>query len=271
MTRRVITAREQVQMLTPWRTAAEMPPSIHDIMPGRYTDGNGRWDYRHQETSGDSYLRHEYGIHPVTAPATHTYVDHRGRTKTVHYDPELTGGQVPRPGQFRHEWDDHQALRNEVSDLALPPGMLWRGMSHDEYEKARQQGYFESQGDHNIGDIQKGLTFFSTNPEQASNYATWFAPADYKPTFTHPGHIIGIPDRPDVPRGPDPTRPDPTSTEVGVPGRVPFGAVTHHYVGHPSTITPGSQGVVEGWRGWEESGGSHPTSTIMWKHHREGT
>lgn len=250
------------------RTAAledAAPPDIHDLMPGRFSDGNGRWDYRHRETSGDHYLRHEYGIHPATAPATHTFTNGFGRTHTVHYDPALTGGQEPRPGEFRQEWDDPQALRTPITALNPPQGMLWRGMSREEYEQARDRGYFESDGNHNIGDIQKGHTFFSTDPEQAGNYATWFAPPQFKPTFTHPGYVIGIPDRPDLPRGADPTRPDPSSTEVGVPGRVPFSEVTHHYVGRPSVIRPGHQGVAEGWHGWEQSGGAHPSSEIVWQ------
>lgn len=271
MARRIVSAREQVELLSPWRTASgeAAPPSIHDIMPGRFSDGNGRWDYRHQETSGDSYPRHEYGIHPVSSPTSHTFTNEYGKTYTVHYDPALTRGQTPRPGKFGHEWDDHEALRNEVSDLKPPPGMLWRGMSREEYEKSRDRGYFESEGGHNF-DSQQGLTYFSTNPEQAGNYATWFAPADYKPTFTHPGYVVGIPDRPDAPRGGDPRRPDPTSTEVGLPGRVPFSEATHHYVGRPSTIRPGMQGVSEGWHGWEESGGAHPSSTIMWSQMHPG-
>jgi hypothetical protein len=240
-------------------------------MPNRYTDGNGRWDYRHQETSGDSYLRHEYGIHPVTAPTTYTHTDERGRIHTVHHDPALTGGQEPRPGEFgRPEWPNPQALRNKITDLAPPPGMLWRGMSREEYEEARDRGYFKSDGNSNF-DFQQGVTYFSTDPEQAGNYATWFAPAAYKPTFTHPGYVVGIPDRPDAPRGGQPGKPDPSSTEVGLPDHIPFSEATHTYVGRPSTITPGRQGVAEGWHGWEESGGSHPSSDIIWQHHREGT
>ena len=265
MARRIVSARDQVEMLSPWRTAAEdpTPPSIHDIMPGRFSDGNGRWDYRHQETSGDSYLRHEYGIHPVTSPASHSYVDHRGKTHTVHYDPALTGGQLPRPGKWGHEWENPDAVRNKLTDLNPPPGMLWRGMSREEYERSRDRGYFESEGGHNF-DSQQGLTFFSTKPEQAENYATWFAPQAHEPTFTHPGYVVGIPDRPDAPRGAIPGQTEIGSTEVGLPGRIPFSEATHHYVGQVSTLRPGMQGVSEGWRGWEESGGAHPSSTIMW-------
>lgn len=309
MTRRVVTAREQVQMLAPWirhasgatlrwerdsrgewilvtrnpdgnpvaldtrrapveRTGSQVadpgsPPSIHELIPGRFSNGNGRWEYRHRETSGDRYPRHEYDIHPAESPTSHTFTNEHGRTYTVHYDPDLTGGQVPRPGKWGHEWDDHDALRSEITDLQPPPGMLWRGMSREEYERSRERGYFESDGGHNF-DFQQGLTYFSTKPEQAGNYATWFAPAAYKPTFTHPGYVVGIPDRPEVPRGGEPGRPDPTSTEVGLPGRIPFSEATHHYVARPSTIRPGQQGVAQDWHGWQESGGAHPSSTILW-------
>lgn len=264
---RIVTARQQVEMLSPWRIASggEVSPSIHDLIPNRFSDGNGRWDYRHEGSSGDNYTRHEYSIHPASSPASHSYTDEWGKPHTVHYDPSLTGGQAPRPGRFNHEWDDPSALRNEIGDLNPPQGMLWRGMSREEYDEAKSRGYFESRGGHNLGDVQKGMTFFSTKPEQAGNYASWFAPQAYKPTFTHPAHVVGILDRPDLPRGADPTRPDPKSSEVAIPGRIPFSEVTHHYVGRPSVITTGSQGVSEGWRGYEESGGTQPSSHIKWE------
>ena len=271
MARRILSARDQVEMLSPWRVAADAPPVIHDLMPGVFSDGNGRWDYRHEGSSGDSYVRHEFGIHPTVSPASHTFTDEWGTPHTIHYDPALTGGQVPKPGRFGHEWDNPQALRNEITNLAPPPNMLWRGVSQEEYDLAKERGYFESRGDYNVGgDSQKGYTFFSTDPGQAGNYATWFAPQDFKPTFTHPGHVVGIPDRPELPRGAMPEKPDPRSTEVGVPGRVPFSAITHHYVGRPSVIRSGSQGVVEGWNGWERSGGTQPSSDIVWQDHSPG-
>ena len=266
MARRITTAREQVEMLAPWRRTASVaqPPSIHDLMPGQFSDGNGRWDYRHQGVSEDRYPVHSFGIHPVHSPASHSYIDHWGKPQTIHYDPAVTGGP-PVPGKYnRHQWPTTGPLRNEITDMNPPGGMLWRGMSHEEYQEAKTRGYFESHGGHNIGDSQNGLTFFSTDPEQANNYATWFAPQETKPTFTHPGHIVGIPDRPDAPRGTNPSRPDPASTEVGLPGRVPFSEATHHYVGRPSVMDSGDQQVTEGWQGYERGSGSQPSTQIMW-------
>lgn len=46
MVRRIVSARDQVEMLSPWRVAADAItlPIIHDLMPGEFSDGNGRWD-----------------------------------------------------------------------------------------------------------------------------------------------------------------------------------------------------------------------------------
>jgi hypothetical protein len=69
---------------------------------------------------------------------------------------------------------------------------LYRGMSHEEYENFLKTGTIQSQGQYNIGDSQKGLTYFTTSPKTAESYANSFAPEKYKPTFNRPAYIVAI-------------------------------------------------------------------------------
>ena len=97
------------------------------------------------------------------------------------------------------EWDNPQALRNEITNLAPPPNMFGAEPVRKNTTWPRAWA-FAGRGDYNVGgDSQKGYTFFSTDPARPGTYATWFAPQDFKPTFTHPGHVVGIPDRPELP------------------------------------------------------------------------
>jgi len=256
MTRRVITAREQVEMLAPWRTATTEPGEGFPITDAGFTprNDNGRWDYRYNpELQKNEY--HNWGVHPQSAPASKTDQFY-GRTKTVYYDPELT--DMGRD-------DLHfipSYLGNDITDMNPPTGMLWRGMSKEEYEEAGQRGYFQSRGDANIGDSQVGKTYFSTNADSAGNYASGFALPEHKPTFTHPGYVVGIPDRPELPRE--------GGHEVGVPGQIPFDSATHHYRVRPVSITPGSRGMYKEWNGWSQAGGSHPGALYHWEPHKPG-
>lgn len=225
--------------------AVSVPPSnirLEDLV--EIPEHGGRWHFPYNggEDGGEysSIANHEWLMAPTDAPASRTD-EFYGRPSTVYYDPART--QVS-PGEFRHEYTNKG---NRITDLNPPAGMLWRGMSDEEYQAAVQNGYFESPGEYNIGgESQVGKTYFSTGPDHAESYANGFAPWQYRPTFTRPGHIIGIPDRPDIPRE--------GGHEVGIPGRIPFDEAVHHYVGHPYAIAPGTyRGISNKYDGqWDE-------------------
>lgn len=243
------------------------PPQPQDF--GELPDARGRYTY---EYLGQRDGRHRWRVVPADAPASMpvrrrevTYYDPARATIGPHpFDPDsqwvtTRGTQFVDPSTTSH--------RNEHVDyLDVPPGMLWRGMSAEEYQEARQRGYFESKGEHNLGDEQIGQTFFSTLPSSAANYASGFAPWQYKPTFTRPAYVVGIPDRPDAPRGP--LGDDPSSHEVGLSGRIPFSEVQHTYVGRPHEIAPGEIEVSEDLgspTGWSRPVVNHPSPNLRWE------
>lgn len=279
MARRFLTGREQASLLQHTATRRWVhdvdPPA--DIPRPEVPDdfGHGRWrlDTPRYQTSdyGPEPQSYEWDIAPTDAPASHTYElpvalpgrpDQGIRRVTVHYDPTVTEvfpGDASK-GDFTHGLS---AKPNSITDFAPPPGLLWRGMSEEEYQAAKERGYFESNGSFNIGDYQRGRTYFSTKPEQAQNYANDFAPWQFAPTFSRPAHIIAIPDRPDVPRGAL-GEGGKGQTEVGVPGRIPFDSVVQHYVGRPFAIYPGRAGVYQDFSGWAQGGRGSVRSLVRW-------
>ena len=93
---------------------------------------------------------------------------------------------------------------------------LYRGISDREMAFIMDRGYTESTGDQNIGTEQEGLTYFSTDPSQAENYAGWFATFMDSLSFNHPGYIIKIKNP-----GPEKAIVHPSfPTEIGVKGRI---------------------------------------------------
>ena len=258
MTQRILTQAEQY----PWRIATGSAADIPD--PAQYGYGPSHWKYEHVKftptNSGwtDSG-RHEWRIVPPSAPATVTLDDDYGRSHTVYYDPART--QVTR-GEFGPEFSA-QPVR--VEDLSPPEGMLWRGMSDEEFQQARERGYFQSTGDYNIGEQQRGLTYFTTDPGQAGSYASEFSPWQWNPTFDRPGHVVGIPYRSEYPQ--QRVNSGEGESERGLSGQIPFSEVKHHYVGRPYAITPGDFGLSnENWQSrWEGSGRKNPKVRVQWE------
>lgn len=121
----------------------------------------------------------------------------RGNTSTVDDDHmtvepekmELDGKTIawkqtpkPKPHVVQHAED----LIPQSDDV------IHRGMSHDEYHNILKTGKISSRGIGNIGNEQKGLTYFTTRPESAASYSNSFAMAKNKPTHQKPAYIVSI-------------------------------------------------------------------------------
>ena len=232
MARRILTAYERVAI---WREAAdEERPRLEDLI-GEVETGNGRWHYPYSYFSPNTfsgYGMHNWEVAPANAPAVFDGESY-GRKKRFYYDPARV---TVENGEFRPQVNHPEGAVFRLEDDP-DTDLLWRGMSNEEYEKAKELGYFETNGSYNLGPEQDGKTFFSTQRSSASTYANGFAPWQYTPTFDRPAHVVGIPNRPDVPRGP--LGDDPKSHEVGISGRIPFSEVSDHWVGNVAALQPG--------------------------------
>lgn len=78
-----------------------------------------------------------------------------------------------------------------LEDIPQKEGLVYRGMSHQEYENAKKKGYFKSREKYNLG-YQEGLTFGSKDPETAQVYASGFAPIHKTPTPEHKGKVVAF-------------------------------------------------------------------------------
>jgi hypothetical protein len=143
-----------------------------------------------------------------------------------------------------------------LSEIVEPQdGVIYRGMSAEEYQNAMRDGYFESRGDYNIGDGQRGLTFFSPNMDTAENYAASFTPFDYLPTPDRPAYVVAI-------RQPEDVNLD-TQGEVGVPGRIPVSEIVDTYRGDVYAARPSDWHLQDDW-GTPRLSGVRYTPQIAW-------
>lgn len=139
-----------------------------------------------------------------------------------------------------------------IGDLpeAAEEGLIYRGMSADEYEAIRKSGLIQSQGKYNIGDAQANLTYFGTDPRTAGSYANSFAPRDFKPTFEKPGYVVGV-RRP----GDEQIRhvEGTGSNEVGVFGAIDASDIRKVYRGNVIDHIPGDEYTSpSNWLDWQE-------------------
>ena len=228
------------------------PSDIQDFID--VPDSNGRWTYQevYDKYNRDSIV-HDYTVEPIKYPEKATAVTELDRRATIFYDPKETDVTL---GKFGYDVTVPEVPIDKTFD-DIPDGVLWRGMSKEEFELARKRGYFESLGEYNVGGkAQEAKTYFSTEITQAGNYATWYAPPQFKPTFDHPSYVVGIPDRPSLLRE--------QGTEVGIPGRIPFDSIQKAYVAKPYAIMPGSQSVINDFNGWVPGGSTQPNVKVKW-------
>lgn len=227
-------------------------------------DHNGRWHFPYL---GENPLNtgrskeHRWGMEPTEIPpGTQVAVDPDGDRK-VYYNPDhvtIERSEITGRPRSRSNATALESLQSQV------PGTIWRGMSHEEYQNAKRDGYFQTRGDYNLG--QQSGTLFTTRPSSAESYSNGYAPAEHKPTFARPAHVIGIPD-PGI-------APSVGGHEVEVPGRIPFDSVTHHYRGDVWEIATGGYSAYQEPTSpnWPQYNGLQtpparkraPTTTVNW-------
>jgi len=146
----------------------------------------------------------------------------------------------------------------KIEDLVEPDdNVLYRGMSAEEYRGALDQGYIKSKGDYNIGTDQQGLTFYSTNPSQAENYANNFTPGGFRATPDRPAYVVAIkkPEKIDYVTG---------QTEFGIKKEVPTSDIVEVFEGQPY-MYQGDVRIVDDFGGPKVSGSSPDVAQVTWE------
>ena len=140
------------------------------------------------------------------------------------------------------------------------PGVLYRGMSHEEFKNIQKTGKIESKGESNIGNEQKGLTYYSRDPSQAQSYAHSFAAAENKASGQHHAYIVAVKDP-----GTEVKVKGTGEDEVGIPHAISKDDILHIHVGRAYAGGHGSDSVVKNYAGYQAGSGSTPSTYVGWK------
>ncbi len=202
---------------------------------------------------------HEVSVIPKDIPPDWKTFDRWGEGKNLeYYDPKYAEPKTDKYGTMLGLKDVSSTAFNFPSE----PGIIYRGMSNEEYEGAKKNGYFESKGGYNLGSAQEGLSYFSADPQTAVSYANGFAPWQYSATPSRPAVVVAIKDpgnhviMPHIPE------------EIGLRGRVPFSALSHVYLGHPVLIRGGKFDVIDDkYRGTTVGSGVGYRASVRWERH----
>ena len=146
-----------------------------------------------------------------------------------------------------------------IEELVTPDeNVIYRGMSAEEYRSAMDDGFIQSKGKYNIGDEQKGLTFFSLSPSQAQTYANDFTPAGFKATPDRPAYVVAIklPDN-DYPIG------QVNGSEVGLKGAISTDEIVSVFEGRPYEFSADFE--IGDDFGRTYMSGFGPTSRVTWE------
>jgi len=238
-------------------------------------------EYPHAAARGERYIVTErqpakvgrYGsrspqqveIFPGTTPSVASRRPSDPSRGSMVYDPEL--GQIRKIEHIDTDTGVDLSLNivePKKQSLSLPDkksdNIMYRGMSSEEFDQALKTGHFKSKGDYNVQG-QDDLTYWSSRPSQAQNYASSFAPWSFKPTFERPAYVVGV-KRKNV------ARVD-ADTELGVSGKTPVNDVVEIYKGDVHAITPGRHSIVDDW-GTPRISGTNLESHVTWSKYDKG-
>ena len=197
---------------------------------------------------------------------------------TFQVTPKIPGNwksfERPITGTIQH-YDPQRAHVNEdgyvtpiagkgSGDNALPkqgePGIIYRGMSYEEYQSSMAAGEFKSIGGYNIGEEEKGLTYFSSEPSQAASYAHGFAPWPYIAVPGKPAVIVAVAD----PGGHIVASSRPT--ELGINKPIPTSELRAVYFGDAIIASSGRVDIVqESGRPPSEGSRFSPSTAVEWR------
>lgn len=203
-----------------------------------------------------------------TTKRPHTAVEFHARPKRPEqpswYDPEISELHSTNPGEnferLHAKLKPHSGYSSSI-EASGNSDTIYRGMSQEEYQNILHTGVIKSRGNYNM-DGQEGLTYFSTDPSTAQNYAHNFAPVEHKATGVHKAYVIGIKNP-----GNGLHIAGTGEHEVGIPGEIPAHSITEIHEGRAFAAHPGDVSLHREWGDSKLSRGSSsaPTVHIAWK------
>lgn len=191
------------------------------------------------------------------------FLHRKGRPEVHWHEPKISTLSTPDPEtqypRIRAELNPDSGYSHNIQDKKTP-GVLFRGMSHEEFHNIKKTGKIQSKGEYNMGDKQVGLTYYSKSPEQAQNYAHSFAPLEHRATGQHHAYVVAVKD-PGTGVKVDGTGED----EVGIPHAISKDDILHVHVGRAYAGAPGEENAHKSWSGFEAGSGNTPDVSVAWK------
>ena len=226
-----------------------------DIDPNRYdVISSTRPDYNPDQVD----IQYAPKVSKTAVP----YEYYTKRKKGSHwYEPELSTLEKRDEGEVFER--QIPVLKPEYSrdiNTDRTKNLIYRGISEEEYQNIAKTGKIKSHGDFNMTG-QEGLTYFSTDPDAAQNYAHNFAPLNHKATGIHHAYVIGI-ENP----GTGVKIAGTGEHEVGIPGEIDANQIKEVHRGRAYTISSGEQSYIKDYSGKIRQGSSFaPTVHLAWE------
>ena len=183
------------------------------------------------------------------------------------YDPEVASGEyVPDLHEVNGESVDIGRARVELKDGWTPEvqmeaqdGLLYRGISAEEYRSIQDTGEIRSRGGYNFNN-QEGLTYYSTSPKSAEQYAHSFAPVQHQAGVDNPAYVIAVRDP-----GTSVDIPGVAAHERGVPGALKASDIVEVHEGRPYFFGDGSIEVINDMSGLRDGSRFAPDVRVGWR------
>jgi hypothetical protein len=212
---------------------------------------------------GDTY---HLTITSKLAPGIEPFESRPGQTR--YYDPRLARLETIDAGTII-ERTYARPKDTDATEIQPLEGekIIYRGISAEEYQAILETGKVSSKGEYNIGEDQRGLTYWTTKPNTAASYASGFAPWQFAPTFTKPAYVIAA-------RMPEETRevPGTGENEVGVARPIERSELLAVWRGDVYSHTPGEIDLkqIGSSDTYRMGSASHPNSPVVWSREDQG-
>ena len=183
--------------------------------------------------------------------------------KNSWHDPKISSLHTPHPeDEFPRTHAKLKPDSGYTQDVQDKPtkGVLFRGMSHEEFHGIQKSGKIQSKGAMNMGKEQEGLTYYSRDPSQAQHYAHSFAHAEHKATGQHHAYVVAVKDP-----GTEVKVKGTGENEVGIPHAIKKEDILHVHVGRAYHGGHGSESSRKTFSGFESGSGSTPDTSVGWK------
>lgn len=234
---------------------------VMDFLRKKYPDAERRAEEYAVAQSVDPRVRSMTDIRviPNSSPALVLNRPSRPQGGLMAFNPRIADAEyVPDIWDGVDIGRTHLTPRGGLGSFIPPEGdsVMHRGMSDEELQEALKRGFFQSKGEWNLPG-QDNLTFFSSSPGQAENYASGFAPWQFKPTFERPAWVVS------TVRRPENIGQVVGQTELGVRGPVPVDDLVALHRGDVYGMDAADWNIVDDW-GTKRLGGSSPSSKVIW-------